>query len=286
MVELTSRDANKENLLDRIDALEERLQRIETYALTSQNIDAENVTTDELVVNNDATVGDELVVGGDATLSNVSASQLTVGTPTPTAGAGDVVAQDQGYFGGGLQVQGSSVFTSGVGAELAWLSTYTRLISYNRGTSSDQPLYLRGSLIYLQEAGSTIATLDNADFYTAQLTDYSGSSSITGWSSFTNKKIYYRTLGKWVMITFYIAGTSNTTTVQFTVPYASKNVTDYYTEFAVRAQNSGVWGNYMGLGALAPNSSTVNCYTTNSAATPWTASNTKAVLGNFTYERA
>jgi hypothetical protein len=62
-----------------------------------------------------------------------------------------------------IQVRGSTLSnpSSGVGLELAWISTYGRLLSYNRGTSTDQPLVLRGSYIDLDDSGTVVARIEN-----------------------------------------------------------------------------------------------------------------------------
>jgi len=48
--------------------------------------------------------------------------------------------------------------------------------------------------------------------------DYSATSTIVGWSSFTTKIIKYRVLGKQVFVYCVINGTSNSTTTSFTLP--------------------------------------------------------------------
>lgn len=110
-------------------------------------------------------------------------------------------------------------------------------------------------------------------------TDYSATSTIVGWSSYTTKNIYYKDIGKTRFVTYVLAGTSNSTSTTFTVPSASSNTVD--TVFASRAMDNSVEG-ATGLGALLPNSSTVNCY--RSALAAWTASGTKVVAGQFTYQ--
>ena len=110
-------------------------------------------------------------------------------------------------------------------------------------------------------------------------TDYSATSTIVGWSSYTTKLIYYKDIGKTRFVTYVLAGTSNSTSTTFTVPSASSNTVD--TVFASRAMDNSVEG-ATGLGALLPNSSTVNCY--RSALAAWTASGTKVVAGQFTYQ--
>jgi hypothetical protein len=53
--------------------------------------------------------------------------------------------------------------------------------------------------------------------------DYSATSTIVGWSSFTAKKIRYRVVGKLVFVTAQLTGTSNSTTTSFTLPFTSSS---------------------------------------------------------------
>lgn len=110
-------------------------------------------------------------------------------------------------------------------------------------------------------------------------TDYSATSTIVGWSSYTTKSIYYKDIGKTRFVTFNLFGTSNSTSISFTLPSASSNTVDIV--FACRAYDNGVEG-ATGLASIAANASTVNCY--RSALSAWTASGTKIVSGQFTYQ--
>ena len=110
-------------------------------------------------------------------------------------------------------------------------------------------------------------------------TDYSATSTIVGWSSFITKHIYYKDVGKTRFVTFNLFGTSNSTSISFTLPSASSNTVDIV--FACRVHDNGVEG-ATGLASIAANASTVNCY--RSALAAWTASGTKIVSGQFTYQ--
>lgn len=115
--------------------------------------------------------------------------------------------------------------------------------------------------------------------------DYSGTSTITGWTTYTTKKIYYKRLGKQIWVTFNIAGTSNATSVSFTLPYASDNVSLIYGGAMVTVQDNGTTKTTACAAKLAANASTVNCYTDMSTGS-WTNSGTKQVAGTFVYEIA
>ena len=69
--------------------------------------------------------------------------------------------------------------------------------------------------------GSINAALD---IYTVQLTDFSSASSPTGWSSFNNKFVYYKKLGKTVYVWFYIDGTGSGTGASFSLPFNSSAI--------------------------------------------------------------
>jgi len=83
-------------------------------------------------------------------------------------------------------------------------------------------------------------------------------------------------------VQFNLQGTSNSTSISFTVPYIQQNNVDMYE--AIRARNNG--GSYsIGLAYLNANSSNLICYL-DADLTGWTASGNKRVMGNFVYESA
>lgn len=109
--------------------------------------------------------------------------------------------------------------------------------------------------------------------------NYSASSTIVGWSSFTTKQIYYKDIGKTRFVYFKFDGTSNSTTTSFTLPSASSNTIDCGGQ--ARTDDNGVTG--LGHYVLPANSATVAAYYGVTAAA-WTASGTKRLLGQFTYQ--
>jgi hypothetical protein len=56
------------------------------------------------------------------------------------------------------------------------------------------------------------------DLYTVARTDYSGSTTLTGWGSTSVKKYYYRKIGKLVFVDFAIEGLSTSAVATFTLP--------------------------------------------------------------------
>jgi hypothetical protein len=73
------------------------------------------------------------------------------------------------------------------------------------------------------EASQTFSGTTNTfsgDLYTVTWTDYSGSSTIVGWTTPT-AKIRYKKIGKLVWVQYQITGTSNAGTTSFTLPFAN-----------------------------------------------------------------
>lgn len=110
--------------------------------------------------------------------------------------------------------------------------------------------------------------------------DYSSTSTVTGWSSFTTKIILYKLSYKTIHVIFYLGGTSNSSTATFTLPTASSS--NCYVSLTYIAVNSGT--SVSGCRYELPgSSSTVTCDPTNGGGT-WTSSGTKVVRGEFFYK--
>ena len=122
----------------------------------------------------------------------------------------------------------------------------------------------------------------NGDIYTDDYTDYSSTSTVVGWSSFSLKKIFYKKIGKLVWVWFTLQGTSNSTSVTFTLPYTSANTVETHT-FGYNSDNGGA--STTGLIYLNKNSATVNVYA-NASAGAWTNSGTKQANGILFYQAA
>ncbi len=125
----------------------------------------------------------------------------------------------------------------------------------------------------------TTATVATDIYTTAQWQDYSGTSTIVGWTSFTTKKIFYKQLGALVFVSFNLSGTSNSTTTTFTVPIAA-NATNPNVDVACATLDNGA--PVVGMAQIPAGSSTVGGYTTYLGAA-WTASGTKQFVGQFFY---
>lgn len=205
------------------------------------------------------------------------------GTLGGSVAAGEVIGTAGFKSGGAMRTEGSGLPTgyTGAGVETAWLGSYGRVIAYNRTSSAYQPLYLTGSLIYLQEGTSTNLQVYNGDVYSSVWQGWEGSSTITGWTSFTAKEIFIKQIGKTVICSFYIDGTSNSTSTQFTLPFTSVNATNHYTQNAIRIRNNSTWA--FGVASVAPNSNVVICYP-DAAASSWSSSNIKTIVGEIVFQ--
>ena len=114
-------------------------------------------------------------------------------------------------------------------------------------------------------------------------TDYSGTSTIVGWTSYTEKIIEYKKIGKLVFCNFRIAGESDNVAASFTLPFNEgmagppifwcRSVDDGNAAVAAFGQITG------------SSPAVITLYST-AASGAWTASGSKSVYGQFWYEAA
>jgi len=104
--------------------------------------------------------------------------------------------------------------------------------------------------------------------------DYSSTSTIVGWSSFTTKVLKYRVIGKQVFFIVEFDGTSNSTSATFTMPSNTINSILTYGW----SKNNGV-SNPQSLIYTTANSNIITCY--NGASSTWTASGSKGFQCQF-----
>lgn len=119
--------------------------------------------------------------------------------------------------------------------------------------------------------------------YSVDWTDYSATSTIVGWSSFTTKTIRYRIIGKQLFCCYYLAGTSNSTASSFTLPNNCVNIAEVNAYH--RYYNNGAAGTTLPVSSISSASNVVNLYTT-FAAGGWTNLGTKIIIGEIFYEIA
>ena len=104
--------------------------------------------------------------------------------------------------------------------------------------------------------------------------DYSATSTIVGWSSFTTKVIKYRVIGKQIFFIVEFDGTSNSTSATFTMPSNTINSILTYGW----SKNNGV-SNSTSLLYSSANSNVITCY--NGGSSTWTASGSKGFQCQF-----
>jgi hypothetical protein len=112
-------------------------------------------------------------------------------------------------------------------------------------------------------------------------TDYSATSTIVGWSSFTTKVLKYRVVGKQVFIIYDFDGTSNSATTTFTLPYSAVNSTT--------ATNYGVDNGAGNITTAILSGSTVTLYRWTSLTVivaSFTTSGSKRIFGQFNFQIA
>lgn len=120
-----------------------------------------------------------------------------------------------------------------------------------------------------------------SDFFTDGWTDYSSTSTITGWAAgMAVQRIYYKKIGKLVFVQFNLSGTSNSTEAKFTLPYTHNS--DIFIILPIRVRDNG--GAYTtGLFQVATGGSEVSCFKDLTSAA-FTATGAKRVDGSFFYQ--
>jgi nitrogen fixation protein len=164
------------------------------------------------------------------------------------------------------------------------------ILVYSSGTTLWQNKNIYTSIGNASTSTTGLLTSTDWNTFNAKLdnnawVDYSATSTITGWSSFVNKVLRYKVVGKQVFVSYLISGTSNSTSTSFTLPFTS--VSAQYNEAPNRSFNNGVA--YHGFGIIAASSATMSFsyWTTATANTStWTASGTKWISGQIFYEIA
>lgn len=158
---------------------------------------------------------------------------------------------------------------------------------------------LAGDLIFTDatyDIGKSGATRPRDGFFSRNLTiggelstvawtDYSATSTVTGWASTTTKQIFYKQVGKLVFVQFYIDGTSDNAVARFTVATAAAaSLTQSASCLGVTMDNGSLLTT-PGRVQIAAGASVVNCYK-DAAAANFTASGQKIVAGQLVYEIA
>lgn len=141
-------------------------------------------------------------------------------------------------------------------------------------------------LIYVKGVTSDIQTQLNGKLTSAGWVDYSGTSTIVGWASFTTKIIRYQIIGKTVNVWVYISGVSNSATTSITLNNnASANYTILtYVGGLIALFPTGGHG-YANIPISSSNVFTFGYWSTASSSTStWVNTGTKSIRGFFSYE--
>ena len=107
--------------------------------------------------------------------------------------------------------------------------------------------------------------------------DYSGSSTVVGWGTLTAKKIEFMKLGKIVLLSWNINGTSNSVDTSFTVPYRS------IINFGQPCKCIDNGAPTTGYVSATQNSSTFAAHATYVFGSDWVTSGTKQITGQCWY---
>lgn len=150
-------------------------------------------------------------------------------------------------------------------------------ILYSNGANTVTGLATANSGILITDS-SGVPSIGSSSSALANLfiasTDYSGTSTIVGWTSFTTKLLQTFVYGKYIYVYFNLIGTSNSTSTSFTV---QSNVLNSFSATGVRTRdNSGTFTTGM---FTTSASSNVITFAPTATAGSWTASNTKAIQG-------
>lgn len=114
--------------------------------------------------------------------------------------------------------------------------------------------------------------------------DYTATSTVVGWASFTTKVIRYTIVGKVGIIEFAIQGTSNATTTSLTMPFTNANFTSKVR--TCYAANNGTPLTTGGIAWVNSNSATITIYTDWALNQAWTGSGNKHIVGTIEVELA
>lgn len=215
----------------------------------------------------------QLVLSGPTRTATLSAVQPATSSRTytfPDAGANANVAMDQGNY----TIAGTWTFSNDVNVAA------TKKVFLDGGGDT-YVIESSSNILDLVAGGTTILRNTSSDVYTTDYTDYSGTSTITGWSAFTTQLIYYKRIGKLVYVWFDLVGTSNSGTTRFTLPFTAANTVNV-NGTNIRTQNNGSFVN-SSLFQIVKNTAVVDFYV-DSAGNSFTASGDKSVQGSFFYQ--
>lgn len=129
----------------------------------------------------------------------------------------------------------------------------------------------------LNKVRDSLATLIAKKQDTAVWVDYSATSTITGWSSYTTKLIQYQIVGKVMRVMVQLEGTGTGTAVSFTLPNSATAWGTQY--FILHTRNNTTQS--ASVATVAANGSTVTVSNSASTTSSWTNAVGRDVQGQF-----
>jgi len=129
----------------------------------------------------------------------------------------------------------------------------------------------------LNKVRDSLATLVAKKQDTAAWVDYSATSTITGWSSYTTKLIKYQVVGNIMRVMVQIEGTGTGTAVSFTLPNSATAWGTQY--FILHTRNNTTQS--ASVATVAANGSTVTVSNSASTTSSWTNGVGRDVQGQF-----
>ena len=132
------------------------------------------------------------------------------------------------------------------------------------------------------DATSSIQTQLNAKLTTASWIDYSATSTIVGWSSFTTKGIFYKIIDNVLFCNFYIEGISNATTATFTLPHNNNLGFTFWSSGGYNVNNTIALTTPSRIGIAT--SSNIVIVVRDMAGLAYTASGTKGISGQILFK--
>jgi hypothetical protein len=262
-------------------------------AMSTNNVERFWVTTSGIKMLSNLDMNGNNITGNSTLTGHITVSDsLSVDTLTPTIVTGNPT------FTGHVTISDSVLIDTAKINQMYGTTFNGDLVSANGGDilMNSSPLRLDtddDSYIYASNDdeittiinGTAAMVMTGTDMYTTDWTDYSSSSTVTGWSSTTLKEVYYKVVGPEIIVIYYISGTSNSTSANFTSPYAAINLS---------ASNADQF--YQASGLCMDNDAYI--YSSGSSITgggqlisvtipsgAWTASGTKTISGTFRYFR-
>lgn len=167
---------------------------------------------------------------------------------------------------------------------------FVMLLEYNLANTRWELLNPRNVADSITDGVTNSAPSQNAVFDALALkategawTDYSSTSTITGWSSFGKKYILYKKIGNLLYVRWDLDGISNATSATFTLPYSSVSSVGRYGAICNIYSGGWTWGSVCVEGLTGW--SKVAIYN-GGIGTAWASSGNKASVGEIILELA